>query len=243
MVCGVDSGMVVIAASASTSTRRQCRQGKARLELGVAERRRRRDAGRDGAGERGREPARARAEPFEVVERVAAVVGLADQHPAPRADERADVVGQPPPGGRVQDVQDAADEHVGVAADVVAQDAPRVGRGHVERPERDGRCARALRRRRAPRRRARGRRRRPSGTARQRPGEPPVAAADVDDGQRRGRRARRRGRGSGSPPRGRSRPRARRRRRRWPAPPPRTAPSGRPPHAAPDAGDGGRAPR
>ncbi len=160
------------------------RQRETRLELGVAERRRRRDAGRDGAGERGREPARARAEPFQVVQRVAAVVGLADQHPAPRADERADVVGHPPPDGRLQDVQHPADEHVGVATDVVAQDVPRVWRGHVERPEPDARCSRALR----------GGEGHGGGRevdaddlrvpARQRAGEPTVAAADVDDGQR-----------------------------------------------------------
>ena len=89
-----------------------------RLQLGVAERRRRRDAGRDGAGERGREPAWACAEPVQAAQRVAAVLGLADQHLALRADERADVP-PPPPAGRLQDVQHPADEHVDAAGDVV----------------------------------------------------------------------------------------------------------------------------
>ena len=112
----VDSGMVVIAASASTSNRRQSPRGKHASSSA--------SPNADGGGmpvemaraSAGREPARACAEPFQVAERVAAVVGLADQHPAPRADERADVVGHPPPGGHVQDVEHAADEHVGVAA-------------------------------------------------------------------------------------------------------------------------------
>ena len=51
-----------------------------------------------------------------------AVVGLADEDPPPRAEERVDSARQSSSSGHVQDVENAADEHVGVPADVGRSD-------------------------------------------------------------------------------------------------------------------------
>ena len=160
------------------------------------------------------------------------MVGLADQDPAPCADERADTARQsaaerarpgcagrrgrtrwrrPPTSSRRMRPASGAvmSSARNVTPGVPALSA--VGEGDGGRGEVD---ADALRE-----------------PARQRAGEPPVAAADVDDGQRRVGVLGEEVEVAGRPPRDRSRPTARRRRRRWPAPPPRSAPSGRPPHA------------